>query len=134
MAAIKIEDLSWIVLGFAWIPFTIGLGLIFYARLKDFGWILFEVYLAWGVQVLVTWFFGVEAGTFLATVVLTRVGNLIARNPKRPPALVIFLGGVFVLTVGSIAVKELTTLAGEHLIESVHDLEMFCVIAEVLTF
>ena len=43
---------------------------------------------------------------------LTLMGVLLGREPRRPPNLVIILGGVFVLTVGSMALRGLTTLAG----------------------
>jgi uncharacterized membrane protein YjjB (DUF3815 family) len=90
--------------------------------------------LAWGVQLLGTWFFGTVAGTFLAALVLTLVGVWLGRHPDRPPTLVIILGGVFVLTVGSMALRGLTTLAGGHLLESFHDLANFTEIAGALTF
>jgi uncharacterized membrane protein YjjB (DUF3815 family) len=93
-----------------------------------------RVYLAWGTQLLGTWFFGSTAGTFLAALLLTLVGVLLGRNPNRPPTLVIILGGVFVLTVGSMALRGITTLAGGHLLESFHDLANFTEIAGALTF
>ena len=62
------------------------------------------------------------------------VGVLLGRKPGRPPTLVIILGGVFVLTVGSTALRGITTLAGGHLLESFHDLANFAEIAGGLTF
>jgi uncharacterized membrane protein YjjB (DUF3815 family) len=97
-------------------------------------WLLLGVYLAWGAQLLGTWFFGAAAGTFLAAFVLTVAGVWLGRKPGRPPPLVIILGGVFVLTVGSMALRGITTLAGGHLLESFHDLANFTEIAGGLTF
>jgi uncharacterized membrane protein YjjB (DUF3815 family) len=41
---------------------------------------------------------------------------------------------VFVLTVGSMALRGITTLAGDHLLEGFHDLANFTEIAGGLTF
>ena len=61
------------------------------------------------------------------------MGILLARKPSRPPSLVIILGGVFVLTVGSMALRGITTLAGGHLIESFRDLTAFSRVAGSLS-
>ncbi|MGA2835279.1 MAG: threonine/serine exporter family protein [Acidimicrobiales bacterium] len=128
-----VDNIPWVVTAAAWIPFTIGMALTFCARRRDIGWLLLGVYVAWGVQLLVTWSFGDAAGTFVAATVLTLMGVLVARSPDRPPSLVVILGGVFVLTVGSMALRGLTTLAGGHLIESFHDLATFSRVAGSLS-
>jgi uncharacterized membrane protein YjjP (DUF1212 family) len=129
-----VNNMPWIVTVLAWAPFTIGMALTFCARLRDVRWLLLGVYLAWGTQLLATWLFGVTAGTFVAAVVLSLAGVWLGRDPHRPPTLVIILGGVFVLTVGSVALRGLTTLAGGHLMESFHDLSNFVQVAGGLTF
>lgn len=129
-----VDNMPWIVTVLAWIPFTIGMALTFCARPRDVRWLLLGVYLAWGTQLLGTWFFGDTAGTFIAALVLTLAGVWLGRKPSRPPTLVIILGGVFVLTVGSMALRGITTLAGGHLLESFHDLANFTEIAGGLTF
>lgn len=129
-----VDNMPWILTALAWIPFTIGMALTFCARPRDVRWLLLGVYLAWGTQLLGTWFFGAAAGTFLAAFVLTVAGVWLGRKPGRPPTLVIILGGVFVLTVGSMALRGITTLAGGHLLESFHDLANFTEIAGGLTF
>ncbi|MGP0107760.1 MAG: threonine/serine exporter family protein [Acidimicrobiales bacterium] len=134
ISSTTVDNMPWIITALAWIPFTVGMGLTFCARVRDVGWLLLGVYLAWGTQLLGTWFFGSTAGTFLAALLLTLVGVLLGRNPNRPPTLVIILGGVFVLTVGSMALRGITTLAGGHLLESFHDLANFTEIAGALTF
>lgn len=134
ISSTTVDNMPWIVTALAWVPFTIGMALTFCARPRDVRWLLLGVYLAWGTQLLGTWFFGVTAGTFIAAVVLTLVGVWLGQKPSRPPTLVIILGGVFVLTVGSMALRGITTLAGGHLLESFHDLANFTEIAGGLTF
>jgi len=129
-----VDNMPWILTVLAWIPFTVGMALTFCARPRDVRWLLLGVYLAWGTQLLGTWLFGDVAGTFIAALVLTLAGVWLGRKPTRPPTLVIILGGVFVLTVGSMALRGITTLAGGHLLESFHDLANFTEIAGGLTF
>ncbi len=128
-----VDNIPWIVTALAWIPFTAGMALTFCARRRDVGWLLLGVYIAWGVQLGVVRSAGDAAGTFMAAVVLSLVGVLLGESPRRPPNLVIILGGVFVLTVGSMALRGLTTLAGGHLIESFHDLATFARVAGSLS-
>ena len=129
-----VNNLPWIATAVAWIPFTVGMALTFCARVRDVGWLMLGVYVAWGVQLATTWSFGETAGTFAAATALTLLGVLVGSNPKRPPSLVIILGGVFVLTVGSMALRGITTLAGGHLLESFGDLATFIKVASALSF
>ena len=129
-----VNTLPCIVTCVAWIPFTVGMALTFCARVRDIGWLLLGVYLAWGVQLITTWSFGETAGTFAAATALTLLGVLVGSSPKRPPSLVIILGGVFVLTVGSMALRGITTLAGGHLLASFGDLATFVKVASALSF
>jgi uncharacterized membrane protein YjjB (DUF3815 family) len=133
MASSTVNNLPWVVTALAWLPFTVGMALTFCARRRDVGWLLLGVYVAWGVQLAVTWGFGDAAGTFAAATALTLMGVLIADDPDRPPSLVVILGGVFVLTVGSMALRGITTLAGGHLLESFHDLSTFARVAGSLS-
>ncbi len=128
-----VDNIPWIVTALAWVPFTVGMALTFCARRRDVGWLLLGVYVAWGVQLAVTWGAGDAAGTFAAATALTLMGALLARGRDRPPSLIIILGGVFVLTVGSMALRGITTLAGGHLIESYHDLTTFASVAGSLS-
>ena len=134
ISATTVDNMPWIITALAWIPFTVGMALTFCARPRDAPWLLLGVYLAWGTQLLGTWVFGAAAGTFIAAFLLTVAGVWLGRKPGRPPTLVIILGGVFVLTVGSTALRGITTLAGGHLLESFHDLANFAEIAGGLTF
>jgi len=133
ISSTTVNNLPWIVPVLAWIPFTVGMALTFCARRADVGWLLLGVYLAWGVQLGVTWVAGDAAGTFAAAAVLTLAGVLLAQRPGRPPNLVIILGGVFVLTVGSMALRGITTLAGGDVVESFHDMATFSRVAGSLS-
>ena len=133
MQTTTVSDLPWIVLVVAWVPFTIGMALTFCARAKDVGWLLLGVYVAWGVQLLVTWAAGDAAGTFTSAAVLALMGVLLSQSRKSPPSLVIILGGVFVLTVGSMALRGITTAAGGYLIDSLHDMADFARVAGSLS-
>lgn len=133
ISSTTVDNIPWLVTALAWIPFTVGMALTFCARRQDIGWLLLGVYVAWGVQLLVVRSAGDAAGTFVAATALSLLGILLGESPKRPPNLVIILGGVFVLTVGSMALRGLTTLAGGHLIESFHDLATFARVAGSLS-
>jgi uncharacterized membrane protein YjjB (DUF3815 family) len=54
--------------------------------------------------------------------VLSAAATLLARAEHRPPRLVLLLPGFFTLTVGSLGMRGLTTLAGGHVIEGFRDL------------
>ena len=58
ISSTTVDNMPWIITALAWIPFTVGMGLTFCARVRDVGWLLLGVYLAWGTQLLGTWFFG----------------------------------------------------------------------------
>jgi uncharacterized membrane protein YjjB (DUF3815 family) len=105
----------------AWIPFTIGLALTFHARMPDVLWMLLLVYLAWGVQELVlTYSLGVppegETGAtgavVIAAAVLAFAAGLLEQFRSLPPRGVTILAGFFALTVGAVALRGLTGLAG----------------------
>jgi uncharacterized membrane protein YjjB (DUF3815 family) len=133
ISSTTVNNLPWGITILAWIPFTLGMGLTFCARRADMGWLLFGVYVAWGVQLGVTWVMGDAAGTFAAATALSLAGVLFGRRPSRPPNLVIILGGVFVLTVGSMALRGITTLAGGDVIASFHDITTFSRVAGSLS-
>lgn len=129
-----ISNLPWWLTVAMWVPFSVGLALTFCARRRDIGWITALVFVAWGVQLGGAWLFGATAGTFLSAVVLTLAGGILARPDHRPPAIVMIIGGVFVLTVGSMALRGFTTFFGGHLMESFTDLSTFAKQAGSLTF
>ncbi len=111
----------WLIL-ISWIPFTFGLALAFSARMRDVPWILALVYLAWGLQLAVTWAIGPTAGTFVAAAALAAAAGLLERSPHRPPRIVLIIGGFFTLTVGALALRGLTTIDGGNQIQGLNDL------------
>jgi uncharacterized membrane protein YjjB (DUF3815 family) len=105
----------------AWIPFTFGLAWTFNARMRDVPWMLLLVYIAWGVQELVLAHSlvvpqegetGATAAVFLAAVALAFAAGVLEQFRDLPPRGVTILGGFFALTVGAVALRGLTALAG----------------------
>jgi uncharacterized membrane protein YjjP (DUF1212 family) len=115
----------------AWIPFTIGLALTFSARWRDVPWMLLLVYLAWGVQELVLAHSlvvpqegetGATAAVFIAAAALALAAGLLEQFRGLPPRGVTILAGFFALTVGSVALRGLTALAGDPSAQGFSDL------------
>ncbi|MEV7141294.1 threonine/serine exporter family protein [Streptomyces tauricus] len=105
-----------------WIVFTAGTVLAFAIPLRLLPMLLLLVYVTVGVQSLVTKAAGETAGTFTAAVVLAAVTTVLDRRPSMPARLVLLLPGFFTLTVGSLGMRGLTTLAGGHVIAGFTDL------------
>ncbi|MEU6619418.1 threonine/serine exporter family protein [Streptomyces litmocidini] len=115
-------DLSRWVLVASWAVFTVGLVLAFGVPWRAAGWVTALVYLSLGVQAAGTALVGEVAGTFVAATALAVAADLLSRPAGRPPRLVLFLGGFFTLTVGSLGLRALTSLAGGHVLHGFHDL------------
>jgi uncharacterized membrane protein YjjB (DUF3815 family) len=111
----------WLIV-ISWVPFVFGMALTFSARMRDIPWILVLTYLAWGVQFGATKWVGPDAGTFIAAGLLAAAAGFLELSPSRPPRIVLILGGFFALTVGSVALRGLTTLDGGHSIQGFGDL------------
>ncbi|NUP05215.1 MAG: threonine/serine exporter family protein [Polyangiaceae bacterium] len=122
----------WLVAA-SWVPFTVGLMLTFDARIRDFGWMVSLVYLAWGVQQVFTAGFGPVAGTFVAGAVLAATGGILERSPARPPRLIMIIAGFFALTVGALALRGFATLDGSELIAGFNDVRNAFMQATALT-
>ena len=116
------SDLPRWALFLSWIVFTAGTVLAFAVPYRLFWPLLALVYLTVAVQSLVTKLIGEMGGTFVAAVALTATATVLARAPHRPPRLVLLLPGFFTLTVGSLGMRGLTTLAGGYVIEGFQDL------------
>ena len=115
----------------AWIPFTIGLAWTFNARMRDVPWMLLLVYLAWGVQELVLDHSlvnpqqgetGATAAVFVAATVLAFAAGVLEQFRNLPPRGVTILAGFFALTVGAVALRGLTALAGNPHIQGFNDI------------
>ena len=116
------SDMARWALFLGWIVFTFGTVLAFAIPRRLFWPLLLLVYVTVGVQSLFTKLVGEVGGTFVAAAVLAAAATLLARAEHRPPRLVLLLPGFFTLTVGSLGMRGLTTLAGGHPVEGFRDL------------
>ncbi|MEU9852185.1 threonine/serine exporter family protein [Streptomyces sp. NPDC047974] len=106
----------------SWTVFTAGTLLAFSIPRRFFRPLLALVYLTVAVQSAATALIGETGGTFVAAVVLAAVATLASRGPERPPRLLLVLPGFFTLTVGSLGMRGLTSLAGGHVVDGFSDL------------
>ncbi|MFE6358713.1 hypothetical protein ACFVP3_01670 [Streptomyces sp. NPDC057806] len=102
--------------------FTAGTVLAFAIPRRHFWPLLLLVYVTVGVQSAFTKLAGETVGTFVAAMVLAATATTLARDPGRPPRLILLLPGFFTLTVGSLGMRGLTTLAGGHPVQGFTDL------------
>ena len=121
---------DWLI-AVAWIPFTLGLALTFNARMRDVPWMLLLVYAAWGVQELVLAHSlvvpqegetGATGAVFVAAAVLAFGAGVLELFPSLPPRGVTILAGFFALTVGAVALRGLTALAGSPTAAAFNDI------------
>ncbi|MFH8727612.1 threonine/serine exporter family protein [Streptomyces termitum] len=106
----------------SWTVFTAGTVLAFAIPRRFLLPLLVLVYLTVGVQSAATKLIGETGGTFVAAAVLAAAATLLSRGPDRPPRLILVLPGFFTLTVGSLGMRGLTTLAGGHVVDGFTDL------------
>jgi uncharacterized membrane protein YjjB (DUF3815 family) len=118
-------QLPFLVVLLAWIPFTAGLALVFRARRSDLGWVLVGVLGTFLAQQAVTRAVGDVTGTLVAGALLGAYATWVSRSVRRPPRLVVVLGGFFVLTVGSLGLRGATALISGQPITGVHNLVDF---------
>ena len=65
---------------------------------------------------------GPTAGTFAAAVLLAAAAGYLEGSARRPPRIVLILGGFFALTVGALALRGLTTIDGGFTIQGFNDI------------
>jgi hypothetical protein len=68
---------------------------------------------------------GEIVGTLVAGAALGVFANLVAAGPRRPPRLILLLGGFFVLTVGGLGVRGVTALFGGDAVSGIQNLADF---------
>src|ERR1700722_16745157 len=121
---------DWLI-AVAWLPFTVGLALTFNARMRDVPWMLLLVYLAWGAQELVLAHSlvvpqegetGATAAVFVAATILLLAAGVLEQFRGLPPRGVTILAGFFALTVGAVALRGLTALAGSPQVQGFNDI------------
>jgi uncharacterized membrane protein YjjB (DUF3815 family) len=111
-----------VVAWLGWVLFAFGFMLAFSAKMKEFGWVLLVTVIAYGVQQGGTALFGEVVGTYLAAVAMIVAAATIARNPKRPPLMVLALSAFFVFTVGALGLEGFTALVSGDEVEGFTDL------------
>lgn len=118
-------ELPFLVVLLGWIPFTAGLALVFRARASDLVWVLGGVMGTFLAQQAVTRAVGEVTGTLVAGALLGAYATWVSRSGRRPPRLVVVLGGFFVLTVGALGLRGVTALVGGQPVTGVENLVDF---------
>ena len=122
------SELPALALWAGWALFALGFMLAFAAPMRLFGWVLAIAYVTFGVQQLAARAFGAAFGAYAAATVMIMVAWLVSRAPRRPPVIVLALCAFFVLTVGSLGLRGLTSWIGGNAIEGFQDLgQMFTI-------
>jgi uncharacterized membrane protein YjjP (DUF1212 family) len=118
-------DLPYLVVLAGWVVFCVGLVLVFNAEPAVALWLAPSVLGTFLLQQGATRLAGDLAGTLVAGTALGAVANLLAAGPRRPPRLILLLGGFFVLTVGGLGVRGVTALFGGDPVSGVQNLADF---------
>jgi hypothetical protein len=117
--------LSFWVLLLAWVPFAAGLALAFNAPADLLVWLIPSVIGTFLLQQGATRVGGAVFGTLVAGVALGAFANVVGARPRRPPRLVLLLGGLFVLTVGGGRRPRVTALVGGDVESGIQDIVQF---------
>jgi len=118
-------ELSYGVLLAGWVVFSAGLVLCFNAEARVFVWLVPSVLATFLLQQGSTRVVGAVLGTLVAGAALGAFAALVGGGARRPPRLVLVLGGFFVLTVGGLGVRGITAALGGDAVSAVHDLADF---------
>ena len=102
-----------------------GLVLAFNAEPGVLLWLVPGVIGTFLLQQGVTRLAGAVIGTLVAGAVLGACANLVGAHPRRPPRLILLLGGFFVLTVGGVGVRGATALLGGDIVTGLQNLSDF---------
>ena len=110
-----------------WVVFCAGLVLAFNAEPGVLLWLVPGVIGTFLLQQGATRLAGAVIGTLVAGAVLGACANLVGAHPRRPPRLILLLGGFFVLTVGGVGVRGATSLLGGDVLTGLQNLSDFAV-------
>ncbi|MEV0283285.1 MULTISPECIES: threonine/serine exporter family protein [unclassified Kribbella] len=118
-------ELPFVIILAGWVVFSLGLVLAFNAEPGVLVWLVPGVIGTFLVQQGVTYLAGAVIGTLVAGAALGACANLVGAHPRRPPRLVLLLGGFFVLTVGGLGVRGATSLLGGDVVTGLENLADF---------
>jgi uncharacterized membrane protein YjjB (DUF3815 family) len=129
-------NLGFVAVWGGWVAFAAGVLFVFQMAPRDFPWALGMVLLTAATVEVAVRAVGDPVGTFVGAFVLAVVAMLLARDPRRPPAYVMYLGAFYVLTPGSHGLRGLESWIGGDQIQGVSSVaDMFgLLIAIVIGF
>jgi uncharacterized membrane protein YjjB (DUF3815 family) len=118
-------ELPLVVVLAGWVVFCAGLVLAFNAEPGALVWLVPGVIGTFLLQQGVTHLAGAVIGTLTAGAALGAAANTVSAHPRRPPRLILLLGGFFVLTVGGVGVRGATSLLGGDIVTGLKNLSDF---------
>jgi uncharacterized membrane protein YjjP (DUF1212 family) len=118
-------ELPYVVNLAGWAVFCVGLVLAFNAEPPALLWLVPSVIGTFVLQQGVTRLAGAVVGTLVAGAALGGFANLVSAHPRRPPRLILLLGGFFVLTVGGMGLRGATALLGGDVVTGLRNLADF---------
>ena len=118
-------ELPYAVILLGWAVFSLGLVLAFNAEPRLVRWLVPSVIATYLLQQGATRLGGEVVGTLVAGAALGAFANLVSMSPRRPPRLLLVLGGFFVLTVGGVGIRGATSLLGGDIITGLRHLADF---------
>ena len=118
-------ELPYVATLLGWVVFSVGLVLAFNAEPKVLFWLVPSVIGTFLLQQGFTRLAGAVVGTLAAGAALGAFANLVSAHPRRPPRLILVLGGFFVLTVGGLGLRGATALLGGDVMTGLRNLADF---------
>ena len=118
-------DLPYAAILVGWVVFSLGLVLAFNAEPGAVLWLTPSVIATFLLQQGTTRLAGAVVGTLVAGAALGAFANLVSADPRRPPRLILLLGGFFVLTVGGLGLRGATAVLGGDVVTGLRNLADF---------
>ncbi len=123
--ALPPPELPYVVILLGWVVFSVGLVLTFNGEPPLVVWLVPSVIGTYLLQQGATRLGGALLGTLVAGVALGAFANLVSAGARRPPRLLLVLGGFFVLTVGGVGIRGVTSLLGGDVVTGLQHLADF---------